>query len=134
MERRVWGALLAASLCACQPPPDSRVAELSARVSALEAEVGALKAARQGEGPVGAPDAGDITARAAAQNCANALTRMLETFRQDSLERRYPTPAQVELPDACMGQRVSWVTLEAQAYTFSLTDGAGQEQLRQSGP
>ncbi|GGM09996.1 hypothetical protein GCM10010841_18040 [Deinococcus aerophilus] len=131
----MWsGVLLAASLCACQPPPDPRVAELSARVSALEAEVRALKAAQHSGGPAGATDAGDVTARAAAQNCANALTRMLETFRQDSIDRRYPTPAQVELPGACAGQRVNWVTLEAQAYTFSLTDRAGKEQLRQRGP
>lgn len=106
--------------------------ELTRRVAALEAQVRALKAA-QGRDSVNVNPAA-FEAKAAAQNCANALTLALETFRQDSLDRRYPPGQRLALPDACAGQQVNWLKLQAQAYTFTITDDTGQELARQSGP
>lgn len=123
-------------LCGCRAPePDPgvarQVAALGARITALETEVADLKA---GQEVTGAANAGDVTARAAAQNCAIALARTLELFRQSSLGKRYPAPAQVTLPDACEGQRVGWNRLEAQQYTFTVSNGDGAVLAQQSGP
>ncbi len=123
-------------LSACRPPqPDpqaaQQIAALSARIGTLETEVAKLKA---GQRDSGVTNADDVTVRAAAQNCAIALARALELFRQGSLESRYPTASQVELPDACEGQRVGWQKLEAQGYTFAVTNGDGQVLAQQSGP
>ena len=128
--------LLLTLLSGCQnPAPDPQAAQqlaaLSARITALETEVAELKAAQRASG---AANAVDVTARAAAQNCAGALNRALELFRQNSVGERYPTPAQLELPDACQGQRIGWERLEAQRYSFNVTNGDGQVLLRQSGP
>lgn len=105
-------------------------AELSRRVAALEREFTALTLQLKA-GPVPDADAQSVTIQAAAQNCANDLTRALELYRQDSLERCYPTRAELTLPDACAEQRVRWVQLEPQAYTFTLLGAAGQELARQ---
>ncbi|CAM3325183.1 Lipoprotein [Deinococcus saxicola] len=123
-------------LSACRPPqPDPQAAQqtaaLSARIGRLETEMAELKA---GQRDGGLARADDVTARAAAQNCAVALARALESFRQSSLGNRYPTPSQVELPDACQGQHVGWQKLEAQQYTFAVTNGDGQVLAQQSGP
>lgn len=107
-------------------------AELTRRVAALETQVRTLKAAQT---DTALPDdAAAFEAKAAAQNCANALTRALETFRQDSIDRRYPTQAQLEVPDACQGQRVGWLTLRPQEYTFVVSSETGAELARQTGP
>ncbi len=104
-------------------------AELTRRVEALERQLSAAQAAR----PAGVPaDAARVTTNAAAQNCANNLTRELETFRQNSLDRAYPTAAQLDLPDACVDHRVNWIARSAGAYTFSVTDPTGRELARQS--
>lgn len=128
--------LLPLLLCGCRSPePESalvrQVTALEARIAALEGEVADLKA---GPPVTGAADAGDVTARAAAQNCAIAVSRTLELFRQSSLGKRYPGPAQITLPDACEGQRVGWNTLEAQRYAFTVSGGDGVVLARQSGP
>ncbi|WP_245593215.1 hypothetical protein [Deinococcus frigens] len=124
----------------CRPPaPDQRLpagqaahlAALSARVAALETEVAELKA-RQSDHA--ATNAGDVTARAAAQNCAMALACALETFRQGSVGNRYPTASQVDLPAACGDQRMGWQKLETQQYTFTVANGDGQVLVQQSGP
>ncbi len=122
-------------LSGCQSPqPDPEVArqiaDLSARIDALEGEVSELKAGRPDSST---PSAGDVTARAAAQNCAIALARALELFRQSSLGNRYPGPSQVVLPDACEGQRVGWKKLEAGQYTFAITNRDGEVLAQQSG-
>ncbi|MFD1732370.1 hypothetical protein ACFSC4_16830 [Deinococcus malanensis] len=75
-----------------------------------------------------------MTLRAAAQNCANDLTRTLETYREGSIDRRYPAAPELVLPDACMEQRVNWVALEAQTYTFTITGDEGQELARATAP
>ncbi|WP_075831127.1 hypothetical protein [Deinococcus marmoris] len=123
-------------LSACRPPPPDpqaaqQIAALSARIGTLETEVAELRA---GQRDSGVANADDVTARAAAQNCAIALARALELFRQGSVGSRYPTPSQVDLPDACEGQRVGWQKLEAQQYTFAVTNGDGQVLAQQSGP
>ncbi|WP_226342413.1 hypothetical protein [Deinococcus sp. AJ005] len=133
------GLLLLALLLllgACRPPqPDPQaapqIAALSARIGTLETEVAELKA---GQRDSNLANSDDVTARAAAQNCAIALARALELFRQGSLESRYPTPSQVDLPDACEDQRVGWQKLEAQQYTFAVTNGDGQVLAQQSEP
>lgn len=125
--------LCVALLTACQDQQArTQNQELQKRVAALEAEVQALKAA-QASAPQ-PEDSAAFEAKAAAQNCANDLARTLETFRELSIDHRYPTPAQLETPDSCAGQRVNWLKLEAQAYTFAVSDTAGQELARQSGP
>ncbi len=104
-------------------------AELTRRVEALERQLSAAQADR----PAGiTADADRVVSEAAAQNCANNLTRELETFRQNSSDRIYPRPAQLALPDACIDHRVNWITRTDQAYTFSVTDTAGRELVRQS--
>ena len=128
--------VLSLLLGSCRSPePDPGMARqldaLSTRIAALETEVADLKAGQRGRG---AANAGDVTARAAAQNCAIALARTLELFRQSSLGNRYPTSALVVLPDACEGQRVGWKKLEAQQYTFAVTNGDGEVLAQQSGP
>lgn len=124
--------LLPLALSACQDrEARAQNAELSRRVAALERQVSALKLQLKA-GPVPDTNAQSVTMQAAAQNCANDLTRTLELYRQDSIERRYPTQAELTLPDACAEQRVRWVQLEPQAYTFTLLGAAGQELARQS--
>mgnify|MGYP007053956159 FL=1 len=124
--------LLPLVLSACQDrEARAQNAELSRRVAALERGVTALKLKVEA-GPVPDVDAQSVTMQAAAQNCANDLTRALELYRQDSIERRYPTRAELTLPDACAEQRVRWEKLEPQAYTFTLLGAAGQELTRQS--
>jgi outer membrane murein-binding lipoprotein Lpp len=123
-------------LSGCQSPrPDpevaQQIAELGARIDALEGEVAELRAGPRVTGPV---NAGDVTARAAAQNCAVALARTLELFRQNSVGNRYPEPSQVVLPDACEGQHVGWKKLEGQQYTFAVTSRDGEMLAQQSGP
>ncbi|MDV6375522.1 hypothetical protein [Deinococcus arenicola] len=122
-------------LTGCQSPaPDpqttTQLAALSARMTALETQVTVLKAA-QGEDAAASAD--DVTARAAAQNCAVVLARTLETFRQGSDTAHYPSMSQLALPDACGGQRVSWKVLDAQHYTFEVTNADGQVLAGESG-
>ncbi|MFC4427704.1 hypothetical protein [Deinococcus navajonensis] len=124
--------LLALLLAGCQDQEArARNEALTRRVTALEAQVRSLQG-RQAQAST--PDAHEVTLRAAAQNCANDLTRTLETFRESSIDRRYPPASQLVLPDACTEQRVNWLALEAQAYTFTVTDENGQELARASGP
>ncbi|WP_229780783.1 hypothetical protein [Deinococcus malanensis] len=106
---------------------------LTRRVAALEAQVRILRDREQAP-PASAQDARTVTLRAAAQNCANDLTRTLETYREGSIDRRYPAAPELVLPDACMEQRVNWVALEAQTYTFTITGDEGQELARATAP
>lgn len=138
MNRAARLALLLAPLLAgCQDrQARAETGVLAGRVAALEAEVRELRAA-QAAGPSVAPSlpqARAATTRAAALNCAAALARSLETYRSGSLETRYPPQARAEVPDACAGQRVEWVRLEAQRYTFRVLSAGGRELARQSGP
>lgn len=131
MIRRTCALLLLVPLLGGCQDREARAqnAELTRRVEALERQLSAAQAAR----PMSVPaDADRVTSEAAAQNCANSLTRELETFRQNSIDRLYPTPAQLELPGACVDQRVNWIARSAGAYTFSITDPAGRELTRQS--
>ncbi|ANE44977.1 hypothetical protein SU48_11870 [Deinococcus puniceus] len=125
--------VLSLGLAGCQDrQARSDNARLTARISALEQQVNRLQQA-QAETP--APTAPDgFMARAAAQNCANDLSRTLETYRRDSIDDSYPTPARLMLPDSCIDQRVQWLTLTAQAYAFALTDENGGVLVRGSGP
>ena len=120
--------LLLPALTACQ---DSQVraqnAELTRRVAALEAQVQGLRVAQAGTN-----SAATSEARLSAQNCANDLARSLETYRENSIDRRYPAPAQLEVPDTCGAQRINWIRLSARAYTFTIGDPAGQPLARQS--
>ncbi|MDO4245735.1 MAG: hypothetical protein Q4C89_06915, partial [Deinococcus sp.] len=82
--RRLW-VLLPLLLTACQDSAARQQnAELSRRVTALEAEVRALK--REQATNVPPADASEVTTRAAAQNCATQLSRTLEDYRRSSLE------------------------------------------------
>ncbi|WP_343758016.1 hypothetical protein [Deinococcus depolymerans] len=129
IRRALLLLLLAPLLGGCQDrEARAQNADLTRRVEALERQLSAVQATQQSGLPT---DAGRVTARAAAQNCANSLTRTLETYRQNSLDRRYPAPAQLEVPDACVDQRVNWLTRSADAYTFTVTDAAGRELARQ---
>lgn len=125
--------LLSFGLVGCQDrQARSENAQLQARIVALEQQVGKLRQA-QAEAPApAAPDG--FMARAAAQNCANDLSRTLETYRRDSIDGVYPTPARLMLPDSCIDQRVQWLRLTAQAYAFALTDESGGVLARGSGP
>lgn len=126
--------LLAPVLGGCQDQQARAQNEaLGRRVAALEAQVRTLQN-REQPTPAAAPNARAVTLRAAAQNCANDLTRTLETYREGSIDRRYPAPAELVLPDACMGQRVNWTALDAQSYTFTITGNDGQELARASSP
>lgn len=134
-RRRGAAALpLLALLCACQDQQArTRNAELERRVTALEARVQRLegRGAEAGPSPAGAAA---VTARASAQNCAAELSRALETFRRVSLEGRYPTERELNLPPACEGEELRWEKRTAQAYAFTVR-GEGEEVLaRQSGP
>ena len=125
--------LLPLVLSACQDrEARAQNAELSRRVAALERGVTALKLKVEA-GPVPDADAQSVTMQAAAQNCANDLTRALELYRQDSIERRYPTRAELTLPDACAEQRVRWEKLEPQAYTFTLLGRARKSRGKGAG-
>ncbi|THF69284.1 hypothetical protein E7T06_12865 [Deinococcus sp. Arct2-2] len=125
--------LLSLGLVGCQDrQARSDNARLEARVSALEQQVKTLKQA-QAEAPAASvPD--NFMARAAAQNCANDLSRTLETYRQDSIDGVYPTPARLMVPDSCVGQKIEWVRLTAKAYAFALVDESGAELAQGSGP
>ncbi|MFC3833817.1 MULTISPECIES: hypothetical protein [Deinococcus] len=115
-------------LSACQDTQARAENEaLTRRVAALETQVQALKAAQV---EVAAPD---LEAQLSAQNCANDLTRALETYRENSIDGRYPAPAQLDLPETCGSQRVNWLRLDAAHYTFTVTGDRGQELARQSG-
>lgn len=131
MKRRVSLTLLALlpALNACEDSgARAQNAALARRVGALERELGALRAAQ--DPPEQAAQA--RTTQAAAQNCANDLTRTLELFRVDSVERRYPTAAELALPASCEAARVRWVRREARAYAFAVLGAAGQTLARQS--
>lgn len=118
-------------LCGCQDrEARAQNAALQARVTELEAQVRAMQAEQETALPA---DAQSVTERAAGQNCANALTRTLEVFREDSLDDRYPSAAQVQLPAECVDLRVNWVARSERAYTFTVTDDSGRELARQSG-
>lgn len=134
---RVAALLPLALLCACQDPQArARNAELERRVAALEAQVQALEAADPGaaSGQVPPTQAAAITARASAQNCAAELSRALEGFRRLSLEGRYPTERELNLPPACEGETLSWEKRTAQAYAFTVRSAGGEVIARQSGP
>ncbi|UBV42679.1 hypothetical protein LAJ19_00065 [Deinococcus taeanensis] len=113
-------------LSACQDPQARRdTAALQARVATLETQLRTMQAAPPS-------DARTVTASAAAQNCANSLTRSLETFRQNSLDDRYPTPAELQLPTECVDLHVNWVQRSNRAYTFTVADERNRELARQS--
>ncbi|MFC4638964.1 hypothetical protein [Deinococcus hohokamensis] len=132
MTRPALLTLLLALLTGCQDQEARAQNEaLTRRVAALEAQVRRLEGQQVRSAT---PDPGAVTLRAAAQNCANDLTRTLETFRESSIDRRYPPASQLVLPDACTEQHVNWQELEAQTYTFTVTDENGQELARASGP
>lgn len=134
-RRRGAAALpLLALLCACQDQQArTQNAELERRVTALEARVQRLegRGAEAGPSPAGAAA---VTARASAQNCAAELSRALEGFRRVSLEQRYPTERELNLPPACAGERLSWEKRTAQAYAFTVRGTGGEVLARQSGP
>lgn len=131
---RVVGCLvLLLGLAGCQDrQARSDNARLAARISALEQQVNRLKQAQAEAPAASAPD--NFMARATAQNCANDLSRTLETFRRDSIDGVYPTPARLMVPDSCVGQKIEWVRLTAKAYAFALVDEGGAELARGSGP
>ena len=128
MKPRLLLLLLIPVLSACQ---DSQVraqnAELTRRVAALEAQVQGLRVAQAGTN-----SAATSEARLSAQNCANDLARSLETYRENSIDRRYPAPAQLEVPDTCGAQRINWISLSAGSYTFTISGVDGQQLARQS--
>ncbi|MHA0042673.1 hypothetical protein [Deinococcus sp. PEB2-63] len=118
-------------LCGCQDrEARAQNAALQARVTELEAQVRGMQAEQETALPA---DAQSVTERAAGQNCANALTRTLEVFREDSLDDRYPSASQMQLPAECVDLRVNWVARSERAYTFTVTDASGRELARQSG-
>lgn len=129
-----FAVLLAPLLAGCQDrQARADQAALAQRVTALEVQVRGLK----GQGATLAPtlpEASEVTARAAAGNCATALARALETYRSSSLDTRYPTRTELAAPDACAGQQVEWTALEAQRYAFRVLSAKGQELARQNGP
>ena len=102
-------------------PSIADVQQLTARVSALEAEVKVMRQAQSG----GGADAGaqQATARAAAQYCANQLASALEEYRQDNA--RYPAARAVTLPSACQGFRVAWTGLGKTHYRFQVSGQTG---------
>ena len=112
-------------LTACSRPDAAATTEdvqkLEARVSALEAQVKAMRQARPGE----TPDAGSqqATARAAAQYCATQLASALEEYRQDN--GRYPAAQAVAVPSACQGFRVAWKDLQKVHYRFQVSGQTG---------
>ncbi|WP_291430920.1 hypothetical protein [Deinococcus sp.] len=117
-------------LTACQDrEARAQNADLTRRVETLERQLNAVQTVQQKD-PL--TDAGRVTTRAAAQNCANSLTRELETFRQNSIDRLYPTAAQLDLPGACVDLRVNWLRQDTARYTFTVTDGQGRELARQT--
>lgn len=125
--------LLSLGLVGCQDrQARSENVRLEARIVALEQQMKTLKQAQAEAPAASAPD--DFMARAAAQNCANDLSRTLETYRRDSIDDSYPTPARLTLPDSCIDQRVQWLRLTAQTYAFALTDEDGGVLARGSGP
>ncbi|GAA5512755.1 hypothetical protein Dcar01_01477 [Deinococcus carri] len=125
MKRAVLPLLLLAGLLSGCEDREARAenARLAARVTALEAQVRALRA-RQGSVAT--------VQQAAGQNCANELARVLESLRQD--DGQYPPMRLVTLPDACIDLRVNWHVLKPQAYAFDVTDAAGQVLTTQRGP
>ncbi|WP_221090024.1 hypothetical protein [Deinococcus aquaedulcis] len=121
-------------LCACQDQgARAQTAALQARVDRLEEQLRTLQQAQANQASALPTDVRQVTAQAAAQNCANSLTRELESFRENSLDQRYPTAAQLVLPPACADQRVNWLSRSPQTYTFTITDRDGRELARQSG-
>ncbi|GGR62019.1 hypothetical protein GCM10008959_25090 [Deinococcus seoulensis] len=130
MKRPALILLLLPLLSGCQDrEARAQNADLTRRVEALERQLNAVQTVQQKD-PL--TDAGRVTTQAAAQNCANSLTRELETFRQNSIDRAYPTPAQLDLPDACVDQRVNWLRQDTAQYTFTVTDRQGRELARQT--
>ncbi|MFC6661703.1 hypothetical protein [Deinococcus multiflagellatus] len=86
-------------LCACQDQgARAQTAALQAQVDRLQEEVRALQAAQAEQARALPTNLRQVTEQAAAQNCANSLTRELESFRENSLDQRYPTAAQLVLP------------------------------------
>lgn len=125
---RLLPVLLLPVLTACQDTQArAQNAELTRRVAALEAQLQGLRAAQARRDPATIPEA-----QLSAQNCANDLTRALETYRENSIDRRYPAPAQLEVPDTCAAQRINWLSLSARAYTFTISGPQGQPLARQS--
>ena len=122
---RLPALLLPLLLTACQDrEARAQNAELTRRVTALEAEVQALKGRPQNAGTPPA-DAAAVTARAAAQNCATQLSRALEDYRRASLDGRYPSAKELVLPPACENQSVRWQRQQADAYAFTVVDAQG---------
>ncbi|MFB9993514.1 hypothetical protein ACFFLM_16225 [Deinococcus oregonensis] len=125
--------LLALGLTGCQDEQArSENARLATRISALEQQVGRLQQAQAEAPATSAPES--FMARAAAQNCANDLSRTLETFRQDSIDNVYPPPARLTLPDSCVGQKIQWARLTGKTYAFALVDEGGTQLAQASGP
>lgn len=125
--------MLALTLCACQDTGARREnAALTERVTKLEAQVVALKA--QQAHALTVTQATQATTQAAAQNCAVELSRTLETYRQNSLEHRYPTPAEFMPPDACTDLDLSWQRREPRRYALSILGADGEVLARQDGP
>lgn len=131
--RQLTFMILPALLCACQDQEARRQnTELLQRVNALEKRVQALEGA-QAHAPTVA-EADNATARAAAQNCAIELARSLETFKQNSLEHRYPAQSALTMPAPCLGQNVAWQELSPKAYQFTVNTDDGQVLAEQSRP
>lgn len=127
MNRAALLCLLSGALCGCQDrEARAENARLAARVAALEAEVETLTAEQPGA------DGDTVVMRAAAQHCANDLTRVLETLRQ--ADGRYPAEAQLSLPEACLDLRISWRVLRPDAYRFGVSDARGRVLAVQSSP
>ena len=130
--RRLW-VLLPLLLTACQDSTARQQnADLARRVTALEAEVRTLKREQATAAPPA--DASEVTARAAAQNCATQLSRTLEDYRRSSLEGRYPRPQDLTLPPACQNQTVKWQQQTAAAYAFTVQGAEGAALAEGKGP
>ncbi|EYB68447.1 hypothetical protein DEIPH_ctg023orf0036 [Deinococcus phoenicis] len=124
--------LLPGLLCGCQDrEARAENARLAARVTALEAQIGALAAQARTERRTRA-DADSVVRQAAAQNCANDLARFLESLRQDV--GTYPAMRLVTLPDSCVDLRVNWRTLKPEAYAFDVLDKGGEVLATGRGP
>ena len=133
---RRWPVLLLPLLLSACQDREARAqnAELARRVAALESEVQSLKKEQAAPGLTPPADAAAVTARAAARNCATQLARTLEDYRRGSLEKRYPAAGDIALPPPCQNQKVRWQTRTAQAYAFSVVDGAGAVLAEGQGP
>ncbi len=121
-------------LCSCQDQQArAENAALERRIVALETAVKTL-ANSQSKTDNADLVANNVANQAEVQNCVTALTRSLEVFKQHSINARYPSKEQLDFPDVCISQKVSWLKLTPTQFTFVISSKTGQELARQSQP